>query len=127
MLVKTINNVITGPASAAGPNVVELTESQAEILKSNYKSKIVKYENGVLVIEEPVKVHNWKEHRIARNKLLLEADNWAEQIGDKKILGEDVSAELLALAQYRKDLRDITINFESPDKVVWPQKPWEAI
>jgi hypothetical protein len=123
MLVKLINNVIAGPASAPSVNVIELTEAQAASVKAA-GDKICKYIDGKVVFENKFEPVNWSQTRNERADLFNEADAEAEKLRDAQILGKDVSAEFLALAEYRQKLRDITRDFASPEDVVWPSKPW---
>lgn len=58
----------------------------------------------------------WDNIRVQRNILLSESD-WT-QLGDVSL--SDVKKEEWRL--YRQSLRDIT-NFDSPDHVIWPNKP----
>jgi hypothetical protein len=126
MLVKLINNVIAGPASAPGVCVVELTEAQAASVKAA-GDKICKYIDGKVVFENKFEPVNWSQTRKQIDFLLEDAKAEKEKLLDAQILGKDVSAEFLALAEYRQKLRDITRDFASPEDVVWPSKPWVEV
>lgn len=77
------------------------------------KSKPTKQdlENAWNEIKEQVA---WEPIREERNKLLQESD-WTQL--------QDSSADKAAWALYRQKLRDITTNNNSPESVVWPEKP----
>ncbi len=56
----------------------------------------------------------WEAVRGLRDKLLLESD-WTQL--------QDSVVDKQAWELYRKNLRDIPQNFQSPELIVWPTKP----
>lgn len=60
-------------------------------------------ENWLLVIEK-------------RDRLLSTADRLVNQ-------ALDLTLDVAPFRSYRQELRDIPQNFQSPEDVVWPQKP----
>lgn len=59
----------------------------------------------------------WEKIKKIRN-YFLEKSDWT-QLNDVNLSNEDK----LKWASYRKELRDITVNFRNPLEVVWPISP----
>ncbi len=59
----------------------------------------------------------WEKIKKIRN-YLLEKSDWT-QLNDNDLSSEDK----LSWASYRKELRDITVNFRNPTEVIWPTSP----
>jgi hypothetical protein len=79
--------------------------------------RIENYQNGALVSVEVIPA-TWENVRADRAPLLAQADieiNKAQDAGN--------AARETALRAYRQQLRDITIDFPTPDAVVWPTMP----
>ena len=55
----------------------------------------------------------WNRIRWERDRLMAETDWWA--LADRTLTSEQTA--------YRKALRDVPQDFDSPSKVVWPTKP----
>lgn len=64
----------------------------------------------------PAPVTTWDDIRLIRSVLLTEADYLVNT-------AEDNGIDTTSYRSYRQSLRDITELYESPDLVVWPQKP----
>jgi len=98
---KTDNDVVTGQSFVIEGNEVV----QYEQIRPKTESEIQEELNS-----------KWENIRNQRNLLLLESD-WT-QLADVSLSDEKKEEWKL----YRQSLRDIT-NFDSPDHVIWPNKP----
>jgi hypothetical protein len=98
---KTDNDVVTGQSFVIEGNEVV----QYEQIRPKTESEIQEELNS-----------KWENIRNQRNLLLLESD-WT-QLADVALTDEKKQEWRL----YRQSLRDIT-NFDSPDHVIWPNKP----
>ncbi len=61
----------------------------------------------------------WEAIRSARDELLMKAD-WTAASDHSDPLPEDVVQVWIA---YRQKLRDITLSFDNPKEVIWPERP----
>jgi hypothetical protein len=76
------------------------------------KEIVYSTERGLEAIERPIL---WESIRYERNMLLTQSD-WTQL--------PDIPESLrLKWSVYRQQLRDITVNFPSPELVEWPQLP----
>lgn len=99
-------------------DAIEITaERHEELLKEQSEGKVISFENNAVKTVEYVKVISWEDIRRKRNSLLSESD-WT-QIPDTPL--DDDTREAWRL--YRQELRDITMKFKLPEKVVWPVAP----
>lgn len=102
-------------------NCVKVTEEEFQaLLAAKGKGKNLVVKNGKVVAEDvpAPDIDPWDKVRTRRNKLLKESD-WIVSVPDYP-LTEEKKQEWL---NYRKDLRDITNRFDTPEDVVWPKKP----
>lgn len=97
-------------------DAIELTDKQYEnfLIAMNTQNEMLVLENGELVLKPRKPNLTWDIVRQKRNRLLSQSDytqmpDWS---GDKR-----------AWAEYRQDLRDITIKFANPNTIIWPKTP----
>jgi hypothetical protein len=82
-------------------------------------SMVVKDENGVSIVADPVKVTDkqWEQVRADRNRRLAECD-WTQ------FVDSPLSQELKnAWSEYRQALRNIPSTNTDPTQVAWPTPP----
>lgn len=104
-------------------NSIQITDAEAKSIKSGMITNFNYHydeETGVIQRVEKIKPADWSETRKIRDSLLNFADNYAKILYDNQVLGTDISASEVLVAEYRQALRMIPQTFASPKSVIWP-------
>lgn len=84
------------------------------IKKNHLEQQELDFHDGELIFVAKKSSITWDDIRRQRNELLHKSD-YTQMI--------DYAGDKIVWTVYRQALRDITVTFDSPEKVVWPTKP----
>lgn len=117
-------HVIRFSESNADGDYVEV-EDTSTVIKSLNAGLIPTIKNGSLFFVSD-RASLYKLIRERRSQLLKEADAYRNKLFDQALLSaaEPANEDLVAVATYRQQLRDI-VETSTPENIVWPQKPWQ--